>query len=124
MEINTIFIKPENRDRFVKTLGLCVGAKAVISGVPMICEALRVSQEKKNVKKPLLIIEASDTSENTHSRIRSKCEYYGVMHCIPGITGSELARATRKTGVVAAVAINDANLVAALGIKLQDEQKP
>ena len=49
--------------RILGSLGLCSKAGKLIFGVPMIIEAM---QKGKNV---LLVLEAGDTSDNTHKKI-------------------------------------------------------
>ena len=92
--------------KLLSALGLCVKAGAAIIGVSMICDAMRGG----GAKKPLLVLEASDTSENTHKRLTDKCRYYGV-ECIKLECGGEtLAAALGKTSSLAAVAVTDGNM--------------
>ena len=90
----------------MRSLGLCRRAGALICGAPMIYESLR------GKKPPLVVIEASDTSENTHKKLTDKCSFYGVMHVRLGTDGEALASAVGKTGSLAAVAVTDENLAA------------
>lgn len=94
--------------RLLFVLGLSVKAGAVIFGVPQICEAL--GKNKKNGKYPLLVIEAADTSSNTHKRISDKCSYYNVKHVRITTDTVALAHALGKSAALAAVAITDENL--------------
>ncbi len=87
-------------------LGLCVRAGKVIFGVPMACEAMR----KGGKNAPVLVLEASDTSENTHKKISDKCAYYKVRHIRIDAKGDELAHAVGKGAVTGAVAITDAGM--------------
>ena len=87
-------------------LGLCVKAGKVIFGVPMICEAARRGGEKA----PLLVLSASDTSDNTAKKITDKCEYYKIKHIRLGCGGETLAAAVGKTSFIGAVAITDKNM--------------
>ena len=65
-----------NEEKLLSTLGLCARARKLVTGTPMICEALR-----KGGKAPVLaVVEAADTSANTHERLLSKCTYYRVPH--------------------------------------------
>ena len=92
--------------KLLATLGLCVRAGKVVFGVPMICDAMR----KGGIKKPSVVFEASDTSENTHKRITDKCTYYKVKHIKITVGGEELAAALGKTAYLAAVAVTDENM--------------
>jgi ribosomal protein L7Ae-like RNA K-turn-binding protein len=89
--------------KLLSSLGLCARAGKVIFGVPMICEALR----KGGKKSPVLIVEASDTSDNTHKRIADKAAYYKVRTVSLNCDGATLASALGKTSSLAAVAITD-----------------
>ena len=88
----------------LRSLGLCRRAGALITGAPMIYEGLRGKRQ------PLVVLEASDTSENTHKRLTDKCLFYGVMLVRLESDGETLARAVGKTGAIAAVAVTDENL--------------
>ena len=100
---------PDAEEKLLSTLGLCARARKLVTGTPMVCEALRGS------KSPVVaVVEASDTSENTHGKLVSKCAYYGVpLYRISADTG-RLAHAIGKTGAVAAVGITDPSLFGAL----------
>ena len=89
-------------------LGLAARARALVFGVPQICEAL--AKTKKGGKNPLLVIEASDTSDNTHKRISDRCQYYNVKHVRIAADTATLAHALGKSALLAAVAITDENL--------------
>ena len=96
-------------DKLLSTLGLCARARKLVMGTPMVCEALR---DKKN---PVMaVLEASDTSANTHKKLSDKCGFYNVpLYRLTADTAS-LGRAVGKTGAVAAVGVTDANLYNAL----------
>lgn len=101
-------IEAEKRqDSLLSLLGLCVRARRAILGVPMICEAMRNSKNS-----PVLVLEASDTSDGTHKRLTDKCTHYGVEHLRLSCDGATLAHALGKSAVLAAVAITDAGLAA------------
>lgn len=89
--------------RILSCLGLCVKAGKVIFGVPMICDAMR----KGGAKAPVLVLEAADTSENTHKKISDKCAYYEVEHIRLTAEGASLAAAVGKSGSIGAVALTD-----------------
>ena len=100
---------PGAGEKLLSTLGLCARARKLVMGTPMVCEALR---EKKN---PVIaVLEASDTSANTHKKLSDKCGFYGVpLYRLTADTAS-LGRAVGKTGAVAAVGVTDASLYNAL----------
>ncbi len=97
-------------ERLLSTLGLCARARKLVIGTPMVCEALR-----KSGRVPILaVLEASDTSDNTHSRLLSKCAHYRTpLYRIPADT-ADLGHAVGKSGAVAAVGVTDAQLLRAL----------
>ena len=98
--------RPENTQKLLSCLGLCVRAGKVTFGVPMICEALR----KGGRNAPLIVLEAADTSENTHKRLTDKCSFYGTRLVRIECTGEMLAKRLGKSGSLAAVAISDKSL--------------
>ena len=100
--------RESNESGLLFALGLSAKAGAVIYGVPQICEVL--SKKKKGGKYPLIVIEAADTSDNTHKRISDKCIYYGVRHVKIGVSTEKLAHALGKSALLAAVAVTDENL--------------
>ena len=96
-------------DKLLTTVGLCARARKLVTGTPMVCEAMRS-------RKPaiLAVLEASDTSENTHSKLVSKCTYYQIpLYRLTADTAC-LGRAVGKTGAVAAVGVTDESLYHAL----------
>ena len=92
--------------KLLSALGLCARARKLIFGVPMICEAMRSA----GAKRPLLVLEASDTSDNTHKRITDKCSFYQIRYIRLSCDGARLATALGKTSSLAAVAVNDASM--------------
>ena len=96
----------ERNKRLLSSLGLCAKAGKIIFGVPMICEALR----KTGDAKPVLVIEASDTSDGTHKKIADKTAFYGVRTVRIDCDGATLALALGKTSSLAAVAIKDKDM--------------
>ena len=97
-----------NVEGLLFALGLAARARALIFGSSQICEAL--AKSKKGGKYPLLVVEASDTSDNTHKRITDRCRYYNVKHIRIEATTATLAHALGKSSLVSAVAITDENL--------------
>lgn len=100
---------PGAEEKLLSTLGLCARARKLVTGTPMVCEALRGSKSAV-----VAVVEASDTSENTHGKLVSKCAYYGVPLYRVSADTSRLAHAIGKTGAVAAVGITDQSLFGAL----------
>ena len=101
--------------RLLSAIGLCTRAGGLIFGTPMVCQAL---QKKAGV---LAVLEASDTSDNTHHRLSSKCAFYGVpLHRIP-VTTEELGRCIGKTGAVAAVGITHEGLMTVISKHLSPQ---
>ena len=89
--------------KLLSALGLCARAGKLTFGVPMICEAL-----KKGGKEGLkIVLEASDTSENTHKRISDRCGYYKVQLIRLKADGIGLAMAVGKSSSLGAVAVSD-----------------
>ena len=86
---------------FLGSLGLCAKAGKLIYGVPMIIEAMQKG------KKVYLVIEASDTSDNTHKRITDKCSFYGVETIRIDADCIELSSYVGKSSMLAAVAVMD-----------------
>ncbi len=101
-------------------IGLCRGAGRAVIGVPMICEALKKRGVREDAagETDIIVVEASDTSENTHKRITDKCAYYNVKHIRISSNAEALAHAVGKGGAVGAVALNDKNFCRALQMKL------
>jgi ribosomal protein L7Ae-like RNA K-turn-binding protein len=87
--------------RILGSLGLCSKAGKLIYGVPMIIEAMQKG------KRVFLVIEAGDTSNNTHKKISDKCNFYQVEKIQLDVDGGTLASAVGKSSTLAAVAITD-----------------
>ena len=115
--------RPADVGRLLGALGLCARAGRLIYGVPMICDALRAG---RSGKVPLLVLEAADTSPNTHKRITDRCAHYAAETVRLPVKGDELAHAVGHTGVLAAVGVTDPNLVRAVRAALpaQPVNKP
>lgn len=97
--------KSEANPKLLSSLGLCARARALVFGTPMVCEALRASGKQK----PLLVLEACDTSAATHKRLTDKCNTYATRHVRLAYDGKTLAAALGKSASLAAVAICDEN---------------
>lgn len=96
-------------------LGLCKRAGKLIIGTPMVCEYL--AGKKQISSDSLIVIEASDTSENTHTRIINKCSFYNARHVRIKSDCAALGAALGKASV-AAVAVTDKDMCAAVDKKL------
>ncbi len=112
----------ENELGLLRVVGLCRGAGRAVIGVPMICEELKKrgvqrSAEADDGTYDRIVIEASDTSENTHKRVCDKCAYYKVRHIRIESDCEALGRAVGKSAV-GAVMINDASFCRAIDKKL------
>ena len=87
--------------RVLSSLGLCIKAGKLILGAPMVIEAMQKG------KRVYLVLEAQDTSDNTHKKITDKCNFYGVEKIKLEFDGATLAAAVGKSSTLAAVAITD-----------------
>ena len=92
-----------NEQKILTSLGLCARAGKLIFGVPMICDAMR----RGGSGAPRIVLEAADTSENTHKKISDKCNYYQVRQVRLSCDGATLAASLGKTSSLAAVAVAD-----------------
>ena len=104
---------PTAEDKLLSTVGLCARARKLVTGTPMVCEAMR--SRKPTV---LAVLEASDTSDNTHRKLVSKCTYYQIPLYRLTADTARLAHAVGKTGSVAAVGVTDENFYKALATHL------
>ena len=104
---------PTAEDKLLSTVGLCARARKLVTGTPMVCEAMR--SRKPTV---LAVLEASDTSDNTHNKLVSKCTYYQIPLYRLTADTARLAHAVGKTGSVAAVGVTDENFYKALATHL------
>ena len=101
-------------------VGLCRGAGKAIIGTDMVCEHLRKiahKRAKNQGQTEIIVLEASDTSENTHKKISDKCIYYNVKHIRLEATAEILGKAVGKRAT-AVVAIADPNFCRAIEKKL------
>jgi ribosomal protein L7Ae-like RNA K-turn-binding protein len=85
-------------------LGLCARARGLITGVPMICQAMQTPKSR-----PQLVLVASDVSDNTKKRLADKCAYYGVPSLTLPMTTEALAHAVGKSASLGAVGLTDEN---------------
>ncbi len=95
-------------------LGFAVRAGRAVIGVPLICEALKKTPNGRG-KAPFIVLEAADTSANTHKRITDRTAYYKTPAVRLLLDGAALATAVGKRGgTVGAVGVTDRNLAAAI----------
>jgi ribosomal protein L7Ae-like RNA K-turn-binding protein len=73
-------------------------------------------------KKIYLVIEAGDTSDNTHKKITDKCSFYGVEKIRVDADGVELASRIGKSSSLAAVAITDERFYQMVSKNIADNQ--
>ena len=104
------------QSKLLSTLGLCARARGLVVGTPMVCDAMR---KKGDV---LAVLEASDTSDNTHRKLESKCAYYGIPHRRLPVTAEELGRGVGKTGAIAAVGITHKGFIQALNKHIEPDR--
>ena len=93
----------------LRALGLCARARALILGVPMICDAMRTKG------KPRLVLMAQDVSENTRKRLQDKCTYYEVQLLVLPVDTVTLAHTVGKSAGLGAVALTDKNFCRLIG---------
>ena len=102
--------------RVFGSLGLCAKAGRLIFGVPMIIEAMQKG------KKIYLVLEAGDTSDNTHKKITDKCNFYGVEKIRTDVDGGALGATVGKSSSLAAVAITDEGFYKMVSKYFKEEQ--
>ncbi|MBR4295391.1 MAG: ribosomal L7Ae/L30e/S12e/Gadd45 family protein [Clostridia bacterium] len=107
-------LNEEKRKKLLMTIGLAAKAGKIICGTPLICEGLR----QKGKGKPVIVLEGSDTSENTHKRLSDKCAFYETPLIKLPASMSEISAAVGKTSLVAALGIKDTGLADAILSKL------
>ena len=111
-----------DENKLLGIVGICRRAGKAVIGTPMICEHLR----KKGISKggddcEIIVLEASDTSDNTHKKLKDKCIYYNVKHIRLSSTCEMLGRAVGKSAV-AAVAVADRNFCRTVLEKISQDQ--
>ncbi len=99
--------------KLLTTLGLCAKARKLIYGTDQICDMLRAG------KPVFMIVEASDTSENTHKRLTDRAAFYGVRLVKIAADTVMLGESVGKRTAVAAVGITDEGLCRAVELKLE-----
>lgn len=101
-------------------IGLAKRAGALITGVPLVCEAVRGRTP------PKLVLFASDAAHNSCKRVTDCCAYYGVKCAKIDVTTEVLAHAVGKRGFVSSVAIADEGFARAIEalIPVSEENAP
>lgn len=100
-------------------IGLAAKAGKLVYGTPMICDALAGKG-----KKTVLVLEASDTSENTRKRLNDKCLFYNIMLTTVPLDMEELSSSVGKKSLIAAVAVCDEGLAKVILAKLKTADVP
>ena len=103
-----------DHSNLLPSIGLCARAGKLISGIPMVCAAMK----RGGAGMPRLVLEAADTSDNSHKRIGDRCRYYGVELIRLEVSGAELGAAVGKTTVLGALGITDDGLAGMIRKKL------
>lgn len=85
---------PADETAFLRTLGLAARARQTVMGTDMVCDALAEGRVR-------LVVEAGDTSENTHKRLTDKCITYRTPHVRLLSDGGTLGAALGKSGALA-----------------------
>ena len=83
-------------------LGFATRAGKVIFGTEQV-----IAQLRKKAELIKLVLTASDASEGTKKKIKTKCEFYSAALREIGISGSELGDLLGKSYAPAVVAITD-----------------
>ncbi len=88
-------------------IGLCKKAGRLISGVPLVCDALRDGRVH-------LVVFASTAAQNSVKRVSDKAAFYEMPCVSVDATPEELAKSIGKTGAVAAIGIADIGFAEAI----------
>ncbi len=106
----------KDNSRLLSMLGIAKKSGRIIIGTSMIIE--HIQKKKKLGAEEFMVLEASDTSENTHKRLTDKCEFYNIRRIRIEATCDELGAALGK-GATAAVAIIGRDMCRGVEGKLQ-----
>ena len=110
----------ETGRKILRFLGFAARARKLVAGVPLLCRAM----QRGGTAMPLVVIEAQDTSANTHKRVSDRTAYYGVPCYRIGVSAQALANAVgKRDGVIAAVGVTDASLAQAVLDLLAEESR-
>jgi len=101
-------------EKALSYLGFAVRAGRAIIGVALVCEALKKAPVGGE-KSPRIVLEAANTSANTHKRIADRTAYYKTPTVRLSLDSEALATAVGKRGgTVGAVGVTDPSLAAAI----------
>lgn len=93
-------------------LGLATRAGGTVIGVNLVCGALRDLPHGRHIR---VVVEAEDTSQNTHKRVGDRTNYYRVPLIRLPVSAGELANAVGKKGAaVGAVGVTEPHLAKAI----------
>lgn len=96
----------------LRFLGLAARARRTVVGIELIATALSRGAKDKT---PLVILEAADSSDNTHKRITDRAAHYGVPHYRLPVDGARLALTVgKRDGVLMAVGVTEPHLAGAI----------
>lgn len=88
-------------------IGICKKAGRLVSGVPIVCDALRDGKAE-------LVVYASAAAENSVKRVTDKAKSYETEALSLDVTPEELGHSIGKSGAVAAVGITDRGFAEAI----------
>ncbi len=88
-------------------IGLCKKAGRLVSGVPIVVDAIRES-------KVFLCVYARGAAENSVKRVTDKAKSYNTAAIALDVTPEELGHSIGKTGAVSAVGITDSGFAEAI----------
>lgn len=88
-------------------IGLCKKAGRLVSGVPLVCDAMRDGHVH-------LAVYAAEASENSVKRVTDKAAFYAVPCMAIAASPETLAKSIGKTGAVAAIGIADGGFAEAI----------
>lgn len=101
--------------QLLRMIGIVKKAGSLIVGYPQIYEYIK--KGKNTAREEFLVIEAQDTSDNTHKKICNKCEFYNIATVRINSTCIELGAALGKSAV-SCVAVKGKDMCCAVLSKL------
>jgi ribosomal protein L7Ae-like RNA K-turn-binding protein len=103
----------------LRFLGLAARARRTVGGIELIATALSRGAKGKT---PLVILEASDSSPNTHKRISDRAAHYGVpLYRLP-VDGARLALSVgKRDGILMAVGVTEPHIASAITALLEQD---
>ena len=111
-------VQNDHSEKVLQYAGLAARARRTVVGIELIATALKRGREGTT---PLVILEAADSSDNTHKRIGDRAAYYGVPRYRLAADGARLANAVGKRGgSVAAVGVTEPQLARAIIALMQE----